>query len=118
MSAETALVAALDAAAPVVALVSTRIYPDARPQESTLPAIVYLRTGTRFEMTIHGGVALTRTQLGLGIYAGTRDAAEEVADAVHAALIAAGFIPLNRNGDFEDETENYIVAMLYEHIAT
>lgn len=117
MSAETALVAALDAAAGVTALVGTRIYPDARPMETALPAIVYLRTGTSFEMTIHGTVALTRAQMGIGCYGRTRDEAEEVADAVHTALLAARFVPLNRNGDFEDETEHYIVAMLFEHIA-
>lgn len=117
MSAETALVTAL-AAAGVTALVSTRVYPDARPQEDVLPSVVYQRSDTTFVTTIHGGVSLTRAQMAIGCYAETRSGAEAVADAAHTALLAAGFIPLGRKGDFEDQTSNYIVALLYEHIGT
>ena len=41
MSAETALYAVLAAYAPLTALVSTRIYPDAIPEDKPLPAVVY-----------------------------------------------------------------------------
>jgi hypothetical protein len=117
MSAESAVVSALTAGG-VTALVSTRVYPDVRPQEDIMPAIVYQRSGTTFETTIHGTVAVTRAQMGVGCYAETRAGAEAVADAAHTALLAAGFIPQGRNGDFEDVTNHYIVALLYEHIST
>ena len=116
MSAESAVVAALGAVG-VTALVSTRVYPDMRPQEDVMPAVVYQRTGTTFETTIHGTVAVTRAQMGIGCYAATRTEAEAVADAAHTALMAAGFIPQGRTGDFEDVTNHYIVALLYEHIS-
>lgn len=116
MSAEEETVTALEAAG-VVALVSTRVYPDAIPQEHVLPAIVYQRTQTNFVPTIHNSVSLTRAQIALGCYAETRASAEAVADAAHTAMLDAGFIPLNRAGDYDSDTGGFIVASLFEHIA-
>ena len=45
MSAETALYAVLSAYAPLTALVSTRIFPDAIPEDKALPAVVYGNEG-------------------------------------------------------------------------
>lgn len=115
MSAESDIKTALEAAG-VTALVSTRVYPDIRPQDDALPAIVYGRDSTEFITTIHGTVALTRAQMYVGCYAETRAGAEAVANAAHTALLAAGLLPLNRKGDYEDETNGYIVAQLFEHI--
>jgi len=42
MSAESELYAALSGHAALTALVSTRIYPDAIPEDQPLPAVVYL----------------------------------------------------------------------------
>lgn len=117
MSAESAVKTALEAAG-VTALVSTRVYPDVRPQEDDLPAIVYYRTATQFVPTIHSSIALTRAQIAVGSYAATRAGAEAVADAAQAALLAAGFVPLNRAGDYDSDTDGYIVAALFEHLAT
>lgn len=116
MSAEADVKTALGVAG-VTALVSDRVYPDIRPQDDPLPAIVYTRAGTEFINNIHGTVALTRAQMGIGCYAETRAAAEALADAAHTALLSARLIPINRTGDYETETDHYIVVMLYEHIA-
>jgi hypothetical protein len=46
MSAETELYAALSGAAGITALVGSRIYPDAIPEEVALPALVFSRQAT------------------------------------------------------------------------
>lgn len=117
MSAETDIVTALAAPA-VVALVGTRVYPDARPQESDVPAIVYQRTSTRFDLAVSNAVAVTRATVAIGVYAASRSQAEAVADAANVALVNAGLIPLNRAGDYDADTDGYIVASLFDHIDT
>ena len=52
MSAETALYAVLSAYAPLTALVSTRIFPDAIPEDKALPAVVYGNEGATPEMCL------------------------------------------------------------------
>jgi hypothetical protein len=117
MSAETVLKATLDGAAGVTALVSTRIYPDARPQDDALPAIVYTRDGTEFVPTIHGTIALTRAQLSVLAFGATRAAAEAVADAAQAAVLAANFLALNRGADYDVDTRTHIVTLGIEHLS-
>jgi hypothetical protein len=117
MSAETVLKTTLDAAAAVTALVSTRIYPDTRPQDDVLPAIVYARDGTEYVPTIHGTIALTRAQLSVACFAATRAAAEAVADAAQAAVLAARFNLINRGGDFDVDTRTHIVTLGIEHLS-
>lgn len=117
MSAETVLKATLDGAAGVTALVSTRIYPDLRPQDDALPAIVYRRDGTEITPTIHGTIALTRAQLSTSCLGATRAAAEAVADAAQTALVAAGFVLVNRASDFEPESRTYIATLAVEHFS-
>lgn len=117
MSAETTLKATLDGAAGVTALVSTRIYPDARPQDDALPAIVYARDGTEFVPTIHGTIALTRARLAVACFGATRASAEAVADAAQTAVLAAGFLALNRGADFDADTRTHIVTLGIEHLS-
>lgn len=116
MSAETVLKATLDGAAGVTALVSTRIYPDARPQDDALPAIVYTRESTEYVPTIHGTIALTRARLVLACFGTTRASAEAVADAALTAVVAAGFLTLNRAGDFDAATQSYVATLAIEHL--
>lgn len=117
MSAETVLFATLDAAAGVHALVENRIYPDARPQDDALPAIVYTRESTEYVPTIHGTIALTRARLLLVCFGTTRASAEAVADAALIAVIAAGFLTLNRAGDFDAATQSYVATLAIEHLS-
>lgn len=117
MSAETVLKTTLDAAAGVTALVSTRIYPDARPQDDVLPAIVYTRDGTEYVPTIHGTIALTRARLSVVCLGLTRAAAEAVGDAAQAAVLAANFLILARGADFDEATRTYLVTLGIEHLS-
>jgi len=117
MSAETVLFATLDAAVAVHALVADRIYPDARPQDDVLPAIVYTRDTTEYVPTIHGTIALTRAQLSVLSFGVTRAAAEAVADVAQTAVLAAGFLMVNRAGDFDVDSRTYVVTLAIEHLS-
>lgn len=115
MSAETVLKATLDGAAGVTALVGTRIYPDIRPQDDALPAIVYTRDSTEYTMTIHSTIALERAQLSIACLAATRAGAEALADAARAAVLAAAFGLSARAAEFDPDTGTYIATLGVEH---
>lgn len=117
MSAESAVYAALSGAAGVTALVSTRIYPDVRDQETTLPAIVYVRTGTSYDYNIHGSLDLTRTTVAAMCFAVTRAGAEALADAAQTALVAASMPASERMSDFDSESQVYSTTLVIEHRA-
>lgn len=118
MSAETDVKDTLDAAASLIALVSTRIYPDVRPDEDILPAVIFGRVGTDYTRTIHGTVILTKATMAIACFASTRTSAELVADAAYTALLAAGFNPVDRQSDYEEETDTHQVTVFFEHIQT
>lgn len=117
MSAETVLCSTLVASAGVGALIDDRIYPDLRPQDDPAPAIVYRRDGTVTVPTIHGTIALTRAQLSVICVGTTRGSAEAVADAAQTALLAAGFLLVDRGSEFEVETLSYIATLTIEHLS-
>lgn len=117
MSAESAVYAALSGAAGVVAIASTRIFHDAREQKTDLPAVIYVRTGTNFDVNVHGAVDLMRTTLAVMSFALTRAAVEALADACQAALIAAYMTPVERVSDFDPESEIFSSTLVIEHRA-
>lgn len=118
MSAEQDVKEGLEASAGLTALVSTRIFPDFRPEGSTLPCVVFGRVGTEFETTISGDVILTRSQMAIACMATTRTQAENVANEAHLALLTAGLLPQNREGDYDDESGTHLVTVLFQHIQT
>jgi hypothetical protein len=104
MSAETLAYSTLSAAAPVTALVGTRIYPDFVPQEKTLPALAIARAETEYINSIHSNVPLgSIATLGIWCMAATRAEAEALADVVVTALSA--FTMLNRSPEFDADSE-------------
>lgn len=107
---------ALEASVALIALVSTRIYPDARPQNDTLPAIVFGRASTDYTRTISGEVILTRTQMAIVCMSTTRSQAEQIANAAFTAMLTAGFHPSNRESDFDGESGTHLVTVFFEHI--
>jgi len=107
MSAEATTYSVLSAAAGVTGLVSTHIYPDQAAQDATMPFIVFERAGTEIVPTIHGTVALSRATMQVSCWAVTRSAAEAVAAAAQAAMVAARHLPANRDAFFSPETSAY-----------
>jgi len=118
VSAETVLYSTLSGAAGVTALVSTRIYPDVAPQEGSLPAITFERTGTEYHNTIHGTVIATVAALDVWCMGATRASAEAVCDAATAAVAAAGFITRNRRAEYDPESDLWGAVLSIDHWAT
>lgn len=98
MSAETALRAALLAAAPVTALVGQRVVADRAEQGDPLPFAVFTRTATKPYTTIDGAQLGAKTSIELQCWAESRAAAEALADACQSAIRAANQLVVNRSG--------------------
>ncbi len=97
MTPEESLYAALTGSAGVTALVASRIYPDAVPQDINLPAVAFTRTSTEYLPSIHSAVPLAETAtLEVWCMAETRSAAEALASACVAALGPAQFVMQSR----------------------
>lgn len=103
MSAETTLYATLTASTGVSALVASRVYPDVAPQDVTLPSVVFERTDTEYVNTIHGTAVAQRATLEVWCMAEGRSDAEQLADAVIAAVRPASFLTTGRRAEFNAE---------------
>jgi hypothetical protein len=77
----------LVANAGVLALVSTRIYPDIVPQNATLPAVAISKISTRHDHTLSNFAGLAHCRLQIDCYSVTRLQANSVAEAVRASGI-------------------------------
>lgn len=104
MSAETFTNATLSAAAGVTALVGAKIYPDEIPQTAVLPFIAFERAASAPEYTLNNTLAGTRVDIQVACWAATRIAAEQIADAVQAAMLTAGATHSERQALFDEET--------------
>ncbi len=115
MSAERDLYAALSGASAVTDLIGSRIYPDARPEDDPLPAVVYQRRGTNPYPTIHGSVPAQEVSLEVWCGDVARPETEALADAVHSAATAAGFILNNRSSGFDPDTQTLFSTLAYTY---
>ena len=115
MSAETMLYSTLSVAAPVIAVVGTRIFPDVVPQDKVLPAIAFVRADTEFATTIHGTVGRTRAVVEVWSMASTRTAADALAGLALTALLPALFIPQGKRpeDDLESDPPIYSTVLTY-----
>jgi len=104
MSAESQLFSILDADSGLAALVSDRIYPDAMPEETAYPAVIFTRTGGEPVSTIHSGHLGDFVDMSVQAWADSRSAAITVDDALTAALFAAGEVPDGATSLYDDET--------------
>lgn len=85
MTAVAAVIARLEAVAPVTALVSTRIYNGVLPQSVALPAIRVQRIGEDEPMHLRGSHGVFRTRVQIDSVSGAGDAGGQ-ASAVDAAI--------------------------------
>lgn len=114
MSAEQDLYTVLSGNAGVMALVSTRIYPDIVPEDAALPAIAYQRAQTEFVTTIHGGTSLGQTVvLEVSCVATTRAGALALANAVVAAMNGTDFYSIDQQSavDYENGLWGSVVSV-------
>jgi len=103
VSAETELYAALNVAG-VTSLVSSRIYPDALPEDCGYPAIVFARTNTTPVVSIGSQHFVDFVDFGISVWGKTRTQADEVAVAMEVALRTAGHQITNREAGFDPDT--------------
>jgi hypothetical protein len=88
----------------VTALVSTRLYPDALPEECAYPAIVFARTRTEPYLGISGQAFGADVDLSVGCWAQTRTAADAAAVAVEAVLAGSTFNRIGREAVMDPDT--------------
>lgn len=117
MSAETQLYTLLAGAAGVTALVSTRIYPDLVPEAKDPPYIGYERVSTEPVTTLEGTVLASKAGMAVACWATTRVVAEQIADAVVAALAGTAWRYEGRGSEV-DETTLRMAATLQISIST
>jgi hypothetical protein len=118
MSAETLLYSTLSGAAAVTAIVSTRIYPDVVPQDATLPCVAFNRIDTVYHTTIHSAVPVAETAiLEITCMSSTRVNADALADAVLAAVGAAGYVPSGRRGEIDTENALWASVLTVEYLS-
>lgn len=89
-SPEAVLLRALLAAPAVAMLVGRKVYAVMAPQSATYPFIVYRRTSIDREQTFSAPMGVPRVSVEYQVFAGSYEAAREVADAVRAALDGYG----------------------------
>ena len=111
MSAESELYAALTGLPALTALVSARIYPDAIPEDVTLPAVVTARQGTEPVISINGTKLGEFAQMIVSAWAPTRTLAESIGDQITEALRIAGNQVTNRAGSYDEETGFFAVTI-------
>lgn len=107
MDAETQIYAALSGNAGVTTLVSTRIYPDAIPENTAAPAVVFTRTSTDPVITLDGTKAAERVQMRIEAWGMSRDSANDVVEACETALRTANIFPIDRSTAYDPEVEQY-----------
>ena len=105
MSAVTDLRALLLADAAVAALVGTRISADRITQGAGRPFIVFARTDTKRDKTLDGSVVSVLVSFDVQCWADTRLVADQVADAVQAAIERADQDISSRSSVYEDDLD-------------
>ena len=118
MKPEQAIVQLLEANGTVSAAIGTRIYPDLIPKEKDPPYIGFERVGTEPIATIHGTVVAENVRLLVACWSTTRLQAEQIADAVEAAMQAAGHIYAARGAELDEATGRLAATLDYEILST
>lgn len=111
MSAETELYSSLSGMTGLASLVGSRIYPDAIPENSALPAVVYMRTGTNPTYTIGGVLVCEEAALSITAWADSRSVAESVADQIQSAVSASQNPATGRSSGFDNEVGLFAVTI-------
>lgn len=94
-------------------LVSSRIYPNRRPQDSALPSIMYFRAVTNPENELKGGAGIDQIRYQIESYGATFSDARSVADAVRTAMEGAGHYQVDEFTDYMDGPDVYRVVTDY-----
>lgn len=72
----------LTSQASITSLISTRIYPDAAPQGSALPLIIYSKQSTERQVTLKRSVGVCTARMQLDIFASSRTVCENLLEQI------------------------------------
>ena len=103
MSVEDSIYSVLTADAGVTSIAAQRIYPDALPETTAYPALVFSVDRAPI-YTISGHNCGADATAEIECWGRTRSEVNGLAAAVEAALAAAGFTPQRRSPGFDPET--------------
>lgn len=117
MSVESDFYSLLSGAGAVTALVATRIYPDALPEECDYPAVVFARARTDEVRSVSGQVFGADVDLLVGCWAVTRAAADAVAVAIEG-LLTGTWVRVAREAVFDPQSGLYATNLTVTTFAT
>lgn len=103
MSAESITFNALSASANL----PPRIFADLAPIDTPTPYITFGRVGSEPTYTIHSSLAATRVTITVSSWSKHRIEAEQVGDAVVAAMLLAGCLSTERRASYDTETDEF-----------
>jgi hypothetical protein len=112
--AETQVKSALVSAGGLVALVGDRIDPDEISAKSVLPAVTFDRGDSAPEYGLDNTLYASKVTMNVTAWAKTRLAANAVADAVVAAMLAVELVQSSRASAYEPELDEYAVVLGFE----
>ena len=115
MTAETDLYDALRNDVDVTAVVGTRIYPDEQPEDDPKPAIVYTQVSAEAFQTVHGTTVGMTTTFAVICMADSRTQAIDLGTKASAALQGNYIRFVDRNDDFDPESETHLTVLTVEH---
>lgn len=99
----------------VAGLIGTSLFADAIEACAVRPAVVYQRSATDPQMTMHGVHFASFVTIAVVVHADIRADADEIARAVHLALEPVGFWPVAQSAGFEPEIEASSVLMSFTY---
>lgn len=111
MAAEGTVFSLLSGAAPVSALVSDRIYPSVRPQDGSLPCIVFERTETEIIQTISSSFVMALATMQVRAISATMAQADAISDAARTAL--AAYTYTERASTYDPDADVFVSVTTY-----
>ncbi len=116
MAAEEELNTALTGSSEITAITADRIYADVRDQEDDVPAIFFQRSETSVINNIHGTARVAEIAIMVVVcFESSREKASALADLVITAANAAGFIYIDRRGDYDSDVDVYASILQFQH---
>ena len=111
MAAEATIFSLLSGAAPVTALVTSRIYPSVRPQDGALPCVVFERMETEVIQTISAQFVMSMATVQVRAVSSTMAQADAISDAVRTAL--AVYTHTERASTYDPDADVFVSVTTY-----
>lgn len=110
-SPEAVLRSALVGSTAVTSIIGTKIYPVVAPASTTVPFVVWRRTGIERSQTLTTPMGMPRVSVEYSIYGTTYEQARSVADAMRVVLDGYGGTVDNtevKHTSLEDESDDFV----------